>query len=112
VPPAHHRITVRRQPAPATTGDRTYLREEPLIESALAPDPPDRLELLDVHAVLGAVGGAIRLPAVAFTPDAVNTARGSSRLRIGSVACLAVPNGTSQRTCDGPVGGDRFSIAS
>src|SRR5215216_4693233 len=26
VPEVHHRITVRRQPAPATTGDRTYLR--------------------------------------------------------------------------------------
>jgi hypothetical protein len=33
VPPAHFRITVRRQPAPATTGDRTYFRT-PVLEGA------------------------------------------------------------------------------
>jgi choice-of-anchor A domain-containing protein len=37
-----------------------------------------------------AAGGSIRLPAVGFAPDAVNTARGSERVRIGRVACAAV----------------------
>src|SRR3954453_4743267 len=32
VPPAHFRITGRRQPAPATTSDRTYLREPVLVQ--------------------------------------------------------------------------------
>ena len=34
VQPAHHRITVRRQPAPATTGDRTYFRTPVLVAPA------------------------------------------------------------------------------
>src|SRR5688572_21272835 len=55
----HHRITVRRQPAPANTGDRTYLRTPVLAVAERRLIPSDRRERCPETGSAPAYAGAL-----------------------------------------------------